>query len=179
MRPIAVDLFAGVGGISLGFEQAGFDVLAAIDIDPIHCACYQYNFPFTKVLCNSVANVTGKSIRALSGIGETDIDVVFGGPPCQGFSLIGRRSPDDPRNDLIDKFAQVVIELKPKYFVMENVPALGNGKNGSILDEVITKFRRARYTVTEPTVLNAAAYCRWGLFGRLLSAETHHHMAQR
>jgi DNA (cytosine-5)-methyltransferase 1 len=140
-RPIAVDLFAGAGGMTLGFEQAGFDVLTAVEIDPIHCAIHQFNFPFGMVLCKSVTQTTGAEIRKRSAIQNRDIDVVFGGPPCQGFSLIGKRSFEDPRNQLLFHFIRLVLELKPKYFVMENVKGMTLGKHREFVDEIISKFK--------------------------------------
>jgi DNA (cytosine-5)-methyltransferase 1 len=140
-RPIAVDLFAGAGGMTLGFEQAGFDVLAAVEIDPIHACTHQYNFPFWTILCQSVTETTGEEIRAKSTIKNRDIDVVFGGPPCQGFSIMGKRIVDDPRNDLIFHFVRLVLELRPKFFVMENVRGLTIGKAQQLLIEIIKKFR--------------------------------------
>ncbi|MEM8779676.1 MAG: DNA cytosine methyltransferase, partial [Cyanobacteria bacterium P01_G01_bin.49] len=128
-RPIAVDLFAGAGGMTLGFEQAGFDVLASVEIDPIHSAIHEYNFPFWAVICSSVEIITGQDIRDLSNIKHQPIDVVFGGPPCQGFSLIGKRSLEDARNSLVGHFIRLVLELNPKYFIIENVPGLAMGKH--------------------------------------------------
>lgn len=123
-RPIGVDLFAGAGGMSLGFEQAGFDVLAAVELDPIHCATHEFNFPQTAILCRSIEDITGEEIRKHSKIGDRQIDIVFGGPPCQGFSIIGKRSLNDSRNALVFHFVRLVLELKPLFFVMENVPGL-------------------------------------------------------
>jgi len=158
-RPIGVDLFAGVGGMTLGFEQAGFDVLAAVEIDPIHCATHQFNFPFCSVLCKSVIYTTGTEIRSCSAIGDRDIDVVFGGSPCQGFSLIGKRALDDPRNALVNHFLRLVLELKPKYFVFENVPGLTIGNHRQFLSELITAFGAGGYEIkTDYRVLNAANY---------------------
>jgi DNA (cytosine-5)-methyltransferase 1 len=99
-KPIGVDLFAGAGGMSLGFESAGVDVAAAIEYDPIHCATHEFNFPDCAAICRSVAEIDGNYIRSRSRIGDRDIDVVFGGAPCQGFSLMGKRAMDDPRNQL-------------------------------------------------------------------------------
>ncbi|MBD1936955.1 DNA cytosine methyltransferase [Microcoleus sp. FACHB-68] len=158
-RPIGVDLFAGAGGMSLGFEQAGFDVLAAVELDPIHCATHEFNFPFWSVLCQSVADTTADAIRNLSAIGNREIDVVFGGPPCQGFSLIGKRALDDPRNSLVFHFLRLVLDLKPKYFVMENVRGLTLGKHQKLLEEIIEEFQLKDYEVEENyKVLNAAHY---------------------
>ncbi len=159
MRPIGIDLFAGAGGLSLGFDQAGFDVLAAVEIDPIHCATHEYNFPNCKVICKSVTELTGEEIRSFSGIGDREVDVVFGGPPCQGFSLIGKRVLDDPRNSLVFHFLRLIDEIKPKYFVMENVKGMAIGKHKQFITELISKFEYNGYDIVQPyQVLNAACY---------------------
>ena len=156
-RPIGVDLFAGAGGLSLGFEQAGFDIAAAIEIDPIHCATHEFNFPNCKTICSSVTDIGGSEIRRLAGLGDQDIDVVFGGAPCQGFSLIGKRALDDPRNQLVFHYVRIVAELQPKYCVFENVKGLTLGKHASFLQELISALGEAGYDVTLPyRVLNAA-----------------------
>jgi DNA (cytosine-5)-methyltransferase 1 len=158
-RPIAIDLFAGAGGLSLGFEQAGFDVVAAVEIDPIHCATHEFNFPQTKVICASVAHVSGDSIRATTGLVDADIDVVCGGAPCQGFSLIGKRAIDDPRNQLVFHYVRLVKELQPKFFVFENVKGLTQGPHKKFLDELIAELECAGYRVLKNyKVLNAADY---------------------
>src|SRR5687768_6105084 len=96
-RPIAIDLFAGAGGLSLGFEQAGFDVAAAVELDPIHCATHEFNFPDAATICGDVSRLSGAEIREKGELENRAIDVVVGGAPCQGFSLIGKRAFDDPR----------------------------------------------------------------------------------
>lgn len=159
LRPIGIDLFAGAGGLSLGFEQAGFDVVAAIDVDPIHCAVHKFNFPNCATVCKSVASLSGDELRHLSGIGKRDVDVVVGGAPCQGFSLIGKRALDDSRNQLVHHYVRVVLELKPKYFVFENVKGLTVGKHRKFLQEIIDAFQEAGYdVVTDYKVLNAADF---------------------
>jgi DNA (cytosine-5)-methyltransferase 1 len=100
-RPIGIDLFSGAGGLGLGFEQAGFEIAAAVEIDPIHAAVHKFNFPRCAMICRSVTELSGDSIRENAGLGDREIDVVFGGAPCQGFSMIGLRALDDPRNRLI------------------------------------------------------------------------------
>jgi DNA (cytosine-5)-methyltransferase 1 len=158
-RPIAVDLFAGVGGMTLGFEQAGFDVFTSVEIDPIHCAIHKFNFPFWTVLCKSVEDTTGTEIRNNSKIADQEIDVVFGGPPCQGFSLIGKRAFDDPRNSLVFHFIRLVVELQPKFFVLENVKGMTVGKHKEFITEIINQFLESGYRVHENyQVLNAANY---------------------
>ncbi len=158
-RPIAVDLFAGAGGMTLGFEQAGFDVLAAVEIDPIHCAVHQYNFPLWSTLCCDIVDLSGDKIRKFSSIGSQDIDVVFGGPPCQGFSLIGKRLLEDSRNLLVFHFVRIVLELQPKFFVFENVKGMATGKHQVFLQELIDKIEYYGFQVQQPyQVLNAAYY---------------------
>ncbi|WP_292931405.1 DNA cytosine methyltransferase [Noviherbaspirillum sp.] len=158
-RPIGIDLFAGAGGMSLGFEQAGFDIAAAVEIDPIHCATHEYNFPKTKSICASVVDLTGEQIRELSGLHGQDIDVVFGGAPCQGFSMIGKRALDDNRNQLVFHYVRLVRELQPKYCVFENVKGLTLGKHKQFLTELIEALDDAGYHVLTPyKVLNAIDY---------------------
>lgn len=158
-RPIGVDLFAGAGGMSLGFEQAGFDVLAAVEIDPIHSAIHKYNFPECAVLPQSVQDISGDLIRKASSIGDRKVDVVFGGAPCQGFSLIGQRVLDDPRNSLVKDFVRIVCELDADYFVFENVKGLTLGKHRKFLEELMEAFEANGYSVRkEWRVLNAANY---------------------
>lgn len=158
-RPIGIDLFAGAGGLSLGFEQAGFDIEAAVEIDPIHCATHEFNFPNSKAICASVVDMTGDEIRRRAGLGETDIDVVFGGAPCQGFSLIGKRAMDDQRNQLVFHYVRLVAELRPKYCVFENVKGLTLGKHAQFLDELIVALELAGYEMLLPyRVLNASDF---------------------
>ena len=159
VRPIAIDLFAGAGGLSLAFEQAGFDVAAAVEIDPIHCAIHHYNFPNSATICASVVDLSGDDIRRRAGIGAREIDVLCGGAPCQGFSLMGRRALDDPRNQLVFHFVRLVKELRPKYFVFENVKGLTVGTHKRFLNEIVDEMTAAGYDVLLPwMVLNAADY---------------------
>lgn len=159
MRPISIDLFAGAGGLSLGFEQAGFDVKAAIEIDPVHCAVHEFNFPETTVIPASVAELTGDQIRQRARLEGKKIDCVFGGAPCQGFSLIGHRALDDPRNKLVLDFVRLVHELDAESFVFENVKGLTVGKHKAFLNELVEAFERVGYECRLPwRVLNAGHY---------------------
>ena len=156
-RPLVVDLFAGAGGLSLGFEQAGFDVAASVEVDPVHAAVHHYNFPASVAICRSVVSLSGAQIRSLAGIGDRDIDAVCGGAPCQGFSTIGKRALDDPRNNLVQHFCRLVRELQPKYAVFENVRGLTMGAHKAFLNEIIETLSADGYTVNLPyQVLNAA-----------------------
>jgi DNA (cytosine-5)-methyltransferase 1 len=159
VRPIGIDLFSGAGGMSLGFEKAGFDIAASVEIDPIHCATHKYNFPDCTTICASVENLSGNDIKKRAKLEGKEIDVVFGGAPCQGFSLIGKRALDDPRNQLASHFVRLVKELSPKYCVFENVKGLTIGKHAKFLSEIIESLDMAGYKVLTPyKVLNASKF---------------------
>ena len=158
-RPVAIDLFAGCGGLSLGFEQAGFDIAAAVEIDPIHAAVHEYNFPYSKTICADIKDISGADIRRMADLGDRDVDVVFGGAPCQGFSMIGKRVLDDPRNLLVRHFLRIVSDIRPKYCVLENVKGLTVGNHLRFLNELIDALKEINYNVLLPyRVLNAADY---------------------
>lgn len=159
MRLTGIDLFAGAGGLSLGFEQAGFDVCAAVEIDPVHCAAHEFNFPDCAVIPRSVVGLSGDDIRKAAGIGGRAVDCVFGGPPCQGFSLIGHRAIEDPRNSLVLEFVRIVAELGARTFVFENVKGLTIGRHKEFLRELVVAFDAAGYDVRMPWhVLESAHY---------------------
>ncbi|NET54672.1 MAG: DNA cytosine methyltransferase [Symploca sp. SIO2E6] len=168
-RPVAIDLFAGAGGFSLGIEQAGFDVAVAVEQDPIHAAVYSFNFPHTKVLCQDIVQLSTQDLQEALGKWATDnklpsnshnqIDLVIGGPPCQGFSVIGKGQIDDVRNQLVFEFCRLVKELQPRYFIMENVSGLGQKKYQTLFQELLEQFQAAGYAITEPIqLLNAASF---------------------
>jgi len=145
--------------MSLGFEQAGFDIAASIEYDPIHCSTHEFNFPECASICRSVADIDGQYIRRNSRIQDRVIDVVFGGAPCQGFSMIGKRALDDPRNSLVYHFVRLVVELRASYFVFENVRGLTIGEHRRFLEEIVQEFRNNGYRVVEDyQVLNAAEH---------------------
>ena len=150
-----VDLFAGVGGLSYGFQQAGFEILIANEIDPYIAEAYSVNHCKTKMM-NS--DITKLNIEEVFGFYKGTIDVVIGGPPCQGFSQKGqRRTINDDRNFLFRYFIKVVDFLKPKYFLMENVPNLITSANGLFITEIKQLFADIGYTITY-SVLNAADF---------------------
>lgn len=158
-KPTAIDLFCGAGGMSLGFEQAGFDVVAAFDRQEFNIATHILNFPNTRAFVRDLSRLDGCELRKLARVGRRNIDVVFGGPPCQGFSVGGRRDLADPRNQLVYHFARLVRQLRPKYFVMENVKGLMQGHARTVLESFLRRIKRAGYAVVEPIqVLNAEDY---------------------
>lgn len=158
-QPVAVDLFCGAGGMSLGFEQAGFHVAAAVDNDPINLAAYKENFPNTKTLLADLSVLSGDKLREAAGLESAGIDVVFGGSPCQGFSYMGKHRADDPRNQLLLHFARLVRELGPTYFVLENVPGLLAAAAEPLRKAFIQEVRLAGYDIVEPiTAIDASNF---------------------
>ena len=154
-KPTVIDLFAGVGGLSLGFELAGFDVMIANEFDPSIAEAYTRNRPDTKMV---VADIRDLNIEETFSeyVGKTT--VVIGGPPCQGFSQKGqRKSINDPRNFLFLKYYDVVKYVKPKYFVIENVPNLLTTERGYFKNEIVELFSALGYAVN-CGVLCAADY---------------------
>lgn len=158
-RPTALDLFCGVGGMSLGFEQAGFDVIAAVDSEARHVETHSKNFPTCKTLCADLSAISGSQLRSETGIGDSHIDVVFAGPPCQGFSLIGKRLKNDPRNLLLFDLARLIGQLSPSYFAVENVEGILLGDARNVLDDFVGQVRESRYCIVQPVqVLDAAEF---------------------
>lgn len=154
-----IDLFAGVGGISLGFKKAGFDVVAANEYKADIANTYIKNHLGTKMIIEDITKVRSSDLLN----GEKDIDVIVGGPPCQGFSMAGRRIRNsgtflnDPRNELFKEFIRVVSDIRPKVFVMENVAAMLNIHGGAVRDEILKKFEEIGYE-TKVHILLAADY---------------------
>lgn len=159
MRPRAIDLFAGVGGFSLGLEQAGFDVVAAVEKDPVHALAHKYNFPETTTICADLASLTPKDLLSRAGLKVGELDLLAGGPPCQGFSLMGRRDAGDARNSLIFDFMRMVAAVRPRYFVMENVEGLVQGEMSGMVGQLLEAFEDSGYAVRFPIrIMNATNY---------------------
>ena len=149
-----VELFCGCGGFSLGAHNAGFDIAAAYDIDETLTSSYLHNFPGTELFHRDIGGLSGAEIQAAVG-GE--IGGIFGGPPCQGFSDIGRRQKDDPRRELLGHFFRIVAELKPTFFVMENVRGLAYADALPVLKEALEKLD-AGYHILGPHIWDASAF---------------------
>jgi DNA (cytosine-5)-methyltransferase 1 len=157
--------------MGLGFEQAGFDVVCAVESDPAHAAVHRFNFPLCEVLERDATDLTGPELAAGIGRGlkrhgrdddPASVDVVFGGPPCQGFSVGGLMDPRDPRNELIEHFVRLVAALSPRAFVLENVPAMATrtlpSDDRPVPQWITARMRRAGYAVAPPRVLNASDF---------------------
>lgn len=148
------DLFAGVGGMSEGFRMCGFEVDFAIEFDKDIANSYKCNHPTTEVFADDIRNVDASELHKR----YKQIDVVIGGPPCQGFSQKGKRlSLNDPRNFLFLQYVRFVEEFRPKYFVLENVPNIITTSNGFFKDQIIQAFSKLGYDITYG-ILNASHY---------------------
>lgn len=167
-RPVAVDLFAGAGGMTLGFEQAGFDVVCAIEFDPAHAAAHRFNFPLCEVVEADARTLTADQMEEAIASGlrrhgrdpKQGVDVVFGGPPCQGFSVGGLGDPEDPRNRLVEEYARLVAALGPSAWILENVPAMAKrslpGDDSQFVSEWLSeRLGKDGYVIAASAVLNA------------------------
>ncbi len=165
-----IDLFAGVGGLSLGFEMAGFKVVLANEYDPSIADAYVRNRKDANMI---VADITTLDIDTTFSEYKGKVDVIIGGPPCQGFSQKGqRKSVLDERNYLFKYYYEVVKCVQPRYFVMENVPNLLTTEHGYFKEEIYNLFKAIGYTLNSG-VLNASDYgvpqnrCRTCIIGHL------------
>lgn len=142
-KPIAIELFSGAGGLMLGLELAGFNSVVANEIHPDPCKTLRRNFPNTRVVEGSIRGMSGEELLKRAGFTKDDlgdIDLIAGGPPCQGFSTAGLKNPIDSRNNLVKEFIRVVAELKPKYFLLENVSGLVTMYNGKIFKSLLEQI---------------------------------------
>lgn len=151
-----IDLFCGCGGLSCGFEKAGYNILLGIDNDSKALETFELNHKDAKSICGDITTITyANDIKPFTG--DKQIDVIIGGPPCQGMSLSGPRRFEDPRNKLYLSYIRLVEEIKPKAFVIENVPGLVGLFNGKIKDSIIEKFTDMGYNI-QYRILCAADY---------------------
>ena len=142
-----IDLFCGCGGFSKGFLMAGFNIVLGIDVWEDAIRTYNHNFPGVKTMTTDISKVRVKDILKKIDMEKEEIDVIIGGPPCQGFSLSGKRLIDDSRNKLYKSFVEMVAHIKPKVFVMENVPGMMRLFGGKVKDAVIRDFSDIGYHV--------------------------------
>lgn len=153
-----MDLFAGAGGLSLGFEQAGFHSLAANDFDAPSATTFQANFRDTPFLLRPIENVPGKELIALAGISAGSLDVLLGGPPCQAFSVYNhQRGFHDSRSGLFREYLRIVEEVQPRVIVMENVTGMLSLDSGRAIDEMHRTLGQLGYSV-EHRILRAEEY---------------------
>lgn len=153
-----IDLFAGAGGMTLGFDNKKFNNILAVEFNEDFAETYKKNFPNHNLMVRDIKEISDEEIKTV--IGRKKVDVIIGGPPCQGFSLagnIGRSFIDDDRNRLFKEFVRFVNILKPRAFVLENVAAMEKHNNGKTIKEIVNSFRELGYTI-KYKVLNSADY---------------------
>jgi len=151
-----IDLFAGAGGLSLGAARAGFNISAAVEIEQHAIDSHKANFPNTIHIQQDIMELSGEKLLELAGLQQNQLVGVIGGPPCQGFSSIGQGDVEDTRNRLFVKFFELISELRPAFFVAENVPGIMNQKYDDIRTEAFNFVQD--YVLLDPICVNASEY---------------------
>ncbi|WP_278398536.1 DNA cytosine methyltransferase [Stutzerimonas kunmingensis] len=152
--PTLLDLFSGCGGLALGSKYAGFSTELAVDIDPILSSSFSINFPNVPFLREDVQELSASRLKSLLPSG---VDGVIGGPPCQPFSGIGRGVLDDPRRNLLGHFFRIVKAVRPRFFMMENVPGLMFPNHRPLLDAELSSLGKT-WHVIGPVILDASDF---------------------
>lgn len=152
-----IDLFAGAGGLSLGAARAGFDVKAAVELDNHAIHTHIRNFPNSTHIQQDISKLSGEDLLSLAGIRKGELDGLIGGPPCQGFSTMGKQQIDDNRNQLFNDFFRLVKEIEPIFFVAENVTGILNNKYDFIREDAFSLIRD-KYIVLDPIKVKASEY---------------------
>jgi DNA (cytosine-5)-methyltransferase 1 len=144
----AISLFAGAGGCSLGFMQSGFEIISAYDNDPNAINTYNKNFGEGKCQNVDLANCNFTQIRDRLGLKRGELDLIIGGPPCQGFTTAGSKSKDDIRNKLVHNYSQALEIFAPRWFVMENVEGILTTAKGNYIIDFLNKIIELGYSVS-------------------------------
>jgi DNA (cytosine-5)-methyltransferase 1 len=153
-----IDLFAGAGGITEGFRQAGAACIFANDFNPHACDTFHHNHPNVEVACGAIQDLKPREIRKGTGLEKGELDILVGGPPCQGFSINApERFLEDPRNSLFKHYLHFVDEFAPKTFLFENVPGMLSLGGGQVFDTIIGQMQERGYR-TSAKILLAAHY---------------------
>lgn len=152
--PTVVSLFAGCGGSSTGYQMAGYRELLAVEWVKKWAAVIQYNYPEVPVYIGDIKELTDQQALDLAGIKQGELDVLDGSPPCQGFSLSGKRKAGDPRSALFKEYIRLLKAFRPKALLMENVSGLVKGKMKIVFSEIMTELNNAGYQV-EAQIINA------------------------
>lgn len=156
-RPVVIDVYSGVGGLSLGAARAGFRVAAAVDIDLISLETHAKNFPHTAHLHRTVRTLEGDELLSFAKLRRGQLDGLMGGPPCQGFSVIGHKRSIDRRNDLFAHFFRLVAETRPKFYLAENVPNILADNYSRVRNRALQSVESS-YIVLDPIAVTASDY---------------------
>jgi DNA (cytosine-5)-methyltransferase 1 len=148
-KKLLVDLFAGAGGLSCGLEMAGFSPILANEIDPNYAETYKRNHPSTKVIVDDIRKICDGNIKKTLGLKSGELDLLAGGPPCQGFSINAPiRSLDDERNHLFKDYLRVAEAINPKAILIENVPGIISLGKGTVVEQIYKELNRMGYSVS-------------------------------
>ena len=153
MSPVCVELFAGAGGLGLGLERAGFHVALAVELERDFAATYAANHPQTKVLAADIKTLD--LVEEVSALGVNKVHLLAGGPPCQGFSTVGSKNFEDPRNSLFYEFLKAVKNLDPDYILFENVAGFRRLYSGFAYDTLLRELGSLGYTATSAVLEGA------------------------
>lgn len=151
-----VDLFCGAGGMTQGLLKAGFKPVASVEVNPVASETYTRNFQECHHFCGDIETFNPKNWQG--DLLSTEVHLVVGGPPCQGFSVAGKRNPEDNRNRLFQEFIRIVAEIRPWYVVMENVPGILTIKNGAVKKAICDAFAAIGYPHISIAILESADY---------------------
>jgi len=144
-KPIAIELFSGAGGLSIGLEEAGFEIVLANEIDKYFAKSFELNHLNTKLICDDIHNIDFQN--ELQTLGVTQVDLVSGGPPCQGFSTLGSKNKQDPRNSLFYEYLRAVNEIKPSYIIFENVSGFKTMYGGTVYRTLVDELDNLGYDI--------------------------------
>lgn len=142
-----ISLFSGCGGSSMGYTQAGFKSIVAVDINPVACETYSINFPDSNVLNKDITQINPIDLIKEQNLSVGELDLLDSSPPCQGFSIAGKRDPKDLRNELFLYVKYFIEELKPKTFIIENVDGLLKGPMKGIFNTIISELKKTNYRI--------------------------------
>jgi len=155
MKPKAVELFSGAGGLSIGLEKAGFEVVLANEIEKDFAKTFQINHPHCAVLCKDIHDVDFR--KEIEHLGVLQVDLLSGGPPCQGFSTVGSKNERDPRNSLFLEYLRAVRELNPNYVIFENVAGFKSMYEGKAYKALVEELGSLGYD-TNSAILEASDF---------------------
>jgi len=155
IKPLAIELFAGAGGLSIGLEKAGFEIIVANEIERDFAKTFALNHPTTKLIQDDIHNIN--FVRELELLNLSNIDLLSGGPPCQGFSTVGSKKKKDPRNSLFYEYLRAVKEIQPNYIIFENVSGFIKMYNGTAYSQLLKELDALGYYTTS-SILEASDF---------------------
>ncbi len=158
-KPTVIDLFCGAGGLSHGFMQAGYEVIFGTDVDANFGRTFMASHPSAQFMAKPVQDLSAKEILDATGLQTGELDVLVGGPPCQGYSVYNhQRGEHDPRAGLFKEYLRIVTGLRPRWLVMENVTGLTSISGGKLIQQIVADIKEAGYKDVDYRILKAEDY---------------------